>query len=130
MNLKLQLVLVAIIGALAFYVGSTYGSKTEVVEREVTKYQVVTQIKEVVKPDGTKVTDTIITDTGKTVKDSVITIAQPLPMNRAAVTVHSTDLREPHSYTLTYERRLMGPVWIGASYNTKQVYGLTLAIEF
>jgi hypothetical protein len=134
MTLRGQLILTAIIAALAFYIGSTYGSKTETVveQREVTKYQVVTQIKEVVKPDGTKITDTTIVDTGKSTKDTSasVTVARPPPMNRAAITVNTEKFAEPHSYTLTYERRFIGPVWIGASYNTKQVYGLTVAIEF
>ncbi len=134
MTIKTQLLAVTVIAALAFYFGTTYGSKTEmqVVEKEVIKYQVVTQIKEVVRPDGTKVTDTTIVDTGKSTKDVVtsVTVAQPPAMNKVAVAVNTERFAEPHSYTLTYERRLIGPMWLGASYNTKQVYGLTLAWEF
>jgi hypothetical protein len=137
MTLKTQLLLAALLLALGFYVGTTYGpeqQKTEIQEREVIKRDIVTVVREVKRPDGTVERSEVTTDKSKErkqVESTVLVSVKPaVPLNRLGVTAHTDNFRQADSYTLSYERRLAGPLWVGLNYNTKQVYGASLAWEF
>lgn len=105
---------------------------TQTEDHETIKHDVVTVIKEVTRPDGTKDSTTTIIDRSKEKKDieSSIIAAPAKAQNRASVSALSSNFREVESYTFSYERRLAGPLWVGAQYNTNQNYGLSLGLEF
>lgn len=120
---------------LGFYLGKQASSVSETTtqEQDTTKKDVVTIIKEVTRPDGSKETTTTVTDHTKETenKQSSATVIVPVvAMNKASVSVLSSSFKDVDSYTLSYERRLAGPIWVGANYNTKQIYGLSIGMEF
>lgn len=127
-----------IICLLMLGVGYYYGIQnpkivTKVEEKEIIKKDIVTVVKEVVKKDGSKKTVTTITDKSKEKKETQISQKIILPSfknNRVGVHASTYDFKDVHSYTFTYEKRITGPLWVGISYNTKQIYGLGLSYEF
>lgn len=120
--------------AIGYYLGRTLDPKieTQIEEVEVIKRDIVTIIKEVTRTDGTKDTTTTIVDRSKERKETDIHTTETIPasQNKIAVAANTSQFRDIDSYTFSYERRLIGPVWLGAQYNTKQVYGLSLGLEF
>jgi hypothetical protein len=129
--MKYSIVAFVIALGLGYYLGTSYGAKTEVktVEKEIVKTDVVTRIVETERPDGSKSKETTIVDRSRETKKSsaTITVSAPPPANRVGI---SALFNEPREYELRYERRLAGPLWLGISANTKQVYGVSVAYEF
>lgn len=101
-------------------------------ELETIDKDVVTVIKEVTKKNGTKHVTTTITD--KSTENRSINIQQteatPLKQNRVGVVANTKTFKDVDSYSLSYEKRLLGPVWVAVQYNTKQSYGLGVSYEF
>lgn len=131
MNWKYLVIIVA--GALGagYWAGSQFSAKsvTQTQEQDSTKKNVVTIVKEIVKPDGTKQIETTIVDRSKEQKTSLSseTEVAPLPGYRVSVAILKAD---KNIYQLSAERRLLGPYWMGVSYNTQNQFGLSLGMEF
>jgi len=110
--------------------------KTVVQEKEieVVKKDVVTVVKEVTKPDGTKETTTTVTDkskeTGyKTSKNETVSIKDrdwALGLGAGV----SLKERETTIYILDVNRRIAGPIWLGVTYQTDNFIGIKAIIEF
>jgi hypothetical protein len=119
---------------LGYYLGTSYGAKTEVetVEKETVKRDIITVVKEVKRPDGTIEREETTHDRSKEKKrsETSVTVSAPPPANRVALTALTSNFREQEAYELRYERRLAGPLWVGISANTKNVYGVSVAYEF
>lgn len=134
MNYKYLLIAIIIALGLGYYLGMTLNpvTKTEIEEREVIKNNVITVIKEVTRTDGTKESTTTIVDRSKETRESETSIVAKgaVASRRASLSAVSSGLSAIDSYTISYEQRLFGPFWLGANYNTKQVYGLSVGMEF
>lgn len=103
-------------------------------QKVVTQNKIVTVVKEVIKPDGTKETETTTTDNSsktETAKSSLEIIA---PMAKTWFVAASAGVRlleraEP-VYSLRVDRQIVGPVWVGGYLNTRQEVGLNLGVLF
>lgn len=127
MNVRAAIISVMLLVA-THYTAYWYGSKkpAEIVERETVKYNVVTQIKEVTRPDGTKETTTTITDkTKETAAKSVPVFA---PEKQWVVGAYYR-LNNP-TYALSVSRRLVGPFSASAFGDLTGNLYLGLTVEF
>lgn len=117
-------------------------TKVKVVEVEVekTKTEVRTIVKEVVKPDGTKVKETItenIEESKKKTKNqseaerSELKVVENVkPQWKAQVQVGLETIQVP-SYRVGIERRVFGPIFAGAYSRTDfKDYGISISMEF
>ncbi len=98
-------------------------------ERIVTKDHVVTVIKEVVRPDGSKETDTTIVDDSTKKEDSSKVTIKAVPQWRLDVEIR-TSLDLVPIYQVQVSRRLFGPVMVGVSISTDKTLGLSAGMEF
>lgn len=137
MSAKYYLLLIVAATGLGYYGGtrsvSAETAKTEVHTNTETRKDIVKTVKTVKAPDGTTTRESVTKDNSvidkRTAKVKTVPVSSPVK-NRLAVSANTSTFTEVQSYTLTYERRLAGPLWIGINYNTKQVYGLSLGLEF
>lgn len=133
-NLKLIAITLLVGLGLGTTVTKMYFPKIQEVniEKEVirTDIKVVTRIIE--RADGTK--ETVIETVDKTVKkeDKKTTIDKTLPikMNKVSVIAKYDFSEKKENYGLLVERRLIGPVFVGAYGDTKRNVGLALGVEF
>jgi hypothetical protein len=103
-------------------------TKTEVVTQQVVQNHIVTIVKTVTAPNGSKTeTETITDNTVHTEKEDKVKIKEPLWHVSAGV---QTGLQFIPSYSLQVERRIAGPLFIGARGATDGVVGFTLGLEF
>jgi hypothetical protein len=103
--------------------------KTETVTQEVIKEKTVTEIRQETRPDGTVVTETVVVedrDQTKDVKESKVD-ASKLPdwMLSVGQSVSASPV-----YTMSIQRRILGPVWLGAAANTSKELFVTVGVEF
>jgi hypothetical protein len=117
------------------FVQSKSEVKTQIVDHVVTQDHVVTVVKEVDHPDGTKeITTTkddtsVKHDTSVTNKDDIK--AKPLPNWMVSGGVGLTfDGTVDRVYKAEIQRRILGPVFIGAYGTTKSEVGLSVGFEF
>ncbi len=94
-------------------------------EESKTKNNIVTVIKERVLKDGTKETDTIITDRSKKTEEQTLTIAAPPKDWMLAATVN-----DERSYGLSVQRRILGNIFLGAFADTNARFGASLGLQF
>ena len=85
----------------------------KIVERVVT-------IRETVKPDGTIIKEVITKD-----KEKQKQVVASLPKNKVNLSYTRSNV-----YGLEYQRRIAGPVFIGASVNSEGVLGISIGLEF
>lgn len=106
--------------------------KHTVEEREVVRKDIVTVIKEVVRPDGSKETVTEIVDRSKESSrrhETVSKAAQP----QWSVGAYTTFNETIPTYTLTIDRRILGPFSVGVYGQLTGAdlnYGAGLRFEF
>jgi hypothetical protein len=110
-------------------------TKTIETEREVIKRDVVTVIKEVVRPDGTKETTTETVDHTRERKESraeatVIVNITPPKWHLSALA--AVPISGPYApvYGLQIEKRLAGPLFVGINAKTNREVGLVVGYEF
>lgn len=137
MSYKLLLpAMVACLG-LGLYIGKTYYSTTQTkeIEKEVVRTDVVTVVKTVERPDGTK--ETTSTTTDKTVskhdETKTATTASALaPQWHTSASASVARLSEISSpvYGIQVERRLLGPFSVGLRAQTDKYIGVALGFEF
>lgn len=135
MTLNNTLILMAVSAAISAAATKFYfpniQSKTVEIEKEVIKNNVVTVVRTVERPDGTKETTSETTD--RTVKKDTstkeaITIARKDWLVSASVGTKFTRL-EP-IYGVLAQRRILGPIYVGASVTTDKTVGVSVGLEF
>lgn len=110
-------------------------TKTEFVEKEVVKKDIVTVVKEIIRPDGTKETVTETTDKSvekKDTKDTKVVAAPKKPdwlVGAAVFSPKFSDFSKP-DYGIQVSRRVLGPAFLGGSYKTDGSFGLHIQVEF
>jgi hypothetical protein len=133
-NLDIKVVFAALLIALTagVYAGKTYFPATKVVEteREVVRKDVVTRTVEVIKPDGTRSTETTTTDKSKEQHDATRVVVIDKPNWHASASVSRESLTGNNIYGITLERRIFGPFSAGITANTQQTIGLVVGMEF
>lgn len=110
----------------------------QVKEIEVTKKNVVVVTHEEKRPDGTVITDTRTVDTSteatnrnSTSKEStVVTNLKPQWKVGGAAGVKYNEVRMEAVYTIGVERRILGPIFVGAYGRTDKEVGLSVSVEF
>ncbi len=106
-------------------------SKTEVVEKEIVRTDVVTITKEVVRPDGTKEVITTTTDKSVSKSDTRNTeLKLDVKSNLLVTAGVLSNFRDKPEYMLGVSKRVLGPAFVGATYQTNNTYGLTVTVEF
>jgi len=107
-------------------------TKTVTVDREVIKKDIVTQIKVITKPDGTKEEVTLITDKSNQV-NLTKNISKVLAKSNYHVSVSgkTNDLKFSEiTYTLSVEKRVLGDIFLGLTLDTNKSAGVVLGMEW
>lgn len=117
--------------ALTKYYWPNVESKTQVVERQVIKTDVVTVVKEVTRVDGTK--EIVTTTTDKTVKkedtkatEVKIAIKSKYIFGGGIV----SNFKDKPDYEISAGMRIIGPIFGQVKYQTNGSIGASLLIEF
>ncbi len=136
MNLKAiviySVVLVALSVAGTRYLWPQIETQTKIEEKEVVRTDVRTVIREVVKPDGSKETVTEIIDKSKqsSTKESLqITTRKNDWFVTAGVAAELGNFQQ-QTYNLQVNRRILGPIFLGVSGNTRREVGVAVGFEF
>lgn len=109
--------------------------RTETKEVEVIRNNIVTEIREVVRQDGTKEIVTVVKDTStkKSTDTSTVLAAPPKPKWHATVsaTRSPSDLFSAATiYGAQLDYNVLGPLSIGIRADTSKQIGLTLGVSF
>lgn len=115
-------------------------TKTEVVVKEVEKEKTKknTKIVEIVRPDGTKETVTVIDESSEKEKITDITkkdekiVKNKKPdwmVSAVALKTEERDISSPE-YGVIAQRRILGNVFLGGIVTNDKTYGVTLGMEF
>lgn len=112
--------------------------EVQIKEVEVTKKNVVVVTHEEKRPDGTVVTDTRTVDTSteastknsSSKESTVITNAKPQWKIGGGAGIKYNEVNLQPVYTLSAERRILGPIFVGAYGRTDKEVGLSVSIEF
>lgn len=109
--------------------------KTQVVDHTITQNHVVTVVKEVDRPDGTKEITTTKDDTSvkhdTSVSDKEDIKAKPAPNWMVSAGVgFELDNSFGRVYKAEVQRRILGPVFLGVYGTTRSEAGLTVGFEF
>lgn len=121
--------------AVGLYSGSRLFSTAKIeqveVEKEVVRKDIVTVVKEVIKPDGTKETTSTTTDKSKEKKSATTTLKVAQNQWHTSLTVSTANIQLTDlSYRLTVERRILGYLFLGVSLDSNKQVGLTAGMEF
>ena len=112
---------------LGCYLESRYFSSSK--EVEVIKNHVVTVIKEVIRPDGSKEVDTIIKD--DSVKKDTKTVTAPIKAPNWVISGGAgAGLNLQPFYVLQVQKRLLGPVILGIQGATNGTVTILAGVEF
>ena len=103
-------------------------TQTQIVTQNTVQDHIVTVTKEVVQPNGAKEIDTTITNNTVQVTHSDDTVTKA-PMWHVDLGVN-TGINLLPSYSLQVERRIAGPLWIGARAETRGAVGVVIGLEF
>jgi len=104
---------------------------TQTVEKEVIKRDVVTIVKEVVRPDGTKDTTTTTTDRSKENRTDSSTVVKAAPLYHiSAIASIPLNASPTPIYGIQIERRFAGPFFLGVNAQTNLHIGLVVGMEF
>ena len=135
MNYKLlgiyTLVIIAVSVGVTKRLWPTIDSQIKIEEKEVIKKDVQTIIKEIIRPDGTKETQTVIVDHSK--ESSTKTLEQTITKKNdwyvaAGAETKLSDLVPV--YKLEVNRRVLGDIFVGATANTQGTVGLQVGFQF
>lgn len=124
-------VIVAITASATRYYFPQVQEKTRVEEKEVIKRDIRTIIKEVTRPDGSKeIVTEIVDNTKETIKKEYEhMLSKPKDWLVSGGAVVRLDELKP-VYQVRADRRIMGPVFVGASVTTNKEVGLHIGLEF
>jgi Glu-tRNA(Gln) amidotransferase subunit E-like FAD-binding protein len=132
-NLLITAAVALIIGfGLGSYLCPRVETQTVEVEKEVIRRDVVTEIVEVIRPDGSKEVKTIVVDKSKEQKDSKSTVTVVAAKNYiGSVSAATRSIKfDEIVYTASIQKRIMGPFFLGGSASTDKQYGLIISMEF
>lgn len=114
--------------------------KTQIVNHDVVHDHVVTVTKEITNKDGTKEVDTTTTEdkaqTNNQVKSVIDSKPDPVSKSQWFVTAGAgLDFSKVENFTnpiyqASVNRRILGPIYLGAYGNTKSQVGLQVGLEF
>lgn len=128
MAVKVQIVILMAVLALGVYIGTKLVKpvvQTVEVDHAVTQTNVVTVTHEVTHTDGTK--ETIITSTDKSVvkvdESKSTVVAQKDYFVVASATMDRV-------YGLSVNKRVLGPIFVGAGYQTNGTLSANIGMEF
>lgn len=99
-------------------------------QKVITKDQIVTEVHEVIKPDGSKITDTKRTEEFH--QEENILIPQVLPSSSWRINggIGYAFSVQSYAYSIQLDRRLIGPVWVGIRGNNLKEVDVMLGVEF
>lgn len=104
------------------------------VEKEVIKKDIVTVIKEIKRPDGTVETTSSTVDRSEVVKEIEKEIRVEVEAKKhdwlLRALVEARDFALPPNYGVGLERRILGPIFLGAYYVSTKTIGLSVGLEF
>jgi len=147
-QIVILLVLMGVAGAFGYYFapGKVETKTVEIVkEVEKIKFQenkhINTRIVETIWPDGRTTKETFIVDNSvifldreteiEKIKESLKIITTEKPMNKVSVSTNIVGKdRIADVYQVNYERRIMGPVFLGVYGRTDKEFGAGVGIEF
>lgn len=130
MNFKSVLAVVALLAVThygAYWYGSQKPAEVRVVEKEVVRKDIITKIVEIVKPDGTKETVTIIVDKSTEDKSKKIDVMPQRPKDWLVGAYYK--VTDP-AYGISASRRVLGPIFVQVSVDTSRNLNVGAAIEF
>jgi hypothetical protein len=137
MTLKTELILISTLALLTFALGALtehHYAKPVIqsvnVDHDVIHNNIVTVTHTIHEKDGTTDTTTTTMDHTQQVDTDTKTIAKPLP-NWLVAGTYSTEIHtlQP-AYGVQVNRRILGPMYIGAGLNSQGMVGLSLGFEF
>jgi hypothetical protein len=106
---------------------------TKIVEHEVIKYRTITKSHETTNPDGSKTVDTIIIDDGEKQRDidkHIVEKAAAASPKWLAAASSSLNPGLTRVYSVSLDRRLLGPVTVGVYGSTSKEVGLRIGVMF
>jgi hypothetical protein len=145
MTLKPEILILIVVLSLLIGAGSSYYfSPTKVVTKFVTQVQikdvihtnVVTVTKTIKQPNGAVETDTtktdlsITNDQSQTVAESDKSVTRKESDWKASVQFSSSSTLPEYLYGASIDRKLLGPIYIGAFGNASRVFGAEVGISF
>ncbi len=133
-NLLIALGTGLLIGAAGMFYLNKPETKSVQTEKETatTKKDIITIVKEVTRPDGTKEVVTTTTDksTEKKNSSSSLVIQTAKPNWLVGATAAASLDRPVPVYGILLQRRILGPAFLGLGLNTNKEATLNVAIEF
>lgn len=133
MNLKTYFISVVLFAGLGYGVGRyLQPAEIRIEEKERIKKDVVTIVKEVIKKDGSKEIVTIIEDKTVVDKSKSETVKNAKPQWKVIGVIKNdiSHLTNKPDYGIVVERRILGPVFLGAYADTKSNVGVSVGFEF
>ncbi len=116
----------AVAGAL---IDRQFSTRETVKTQVVTQYKVITQTHEVIAPDGSKVIDSTVTDNSSIVQKIVDQKAALQPQWTITVGM-GLDVYRVKVYSLSVDRRILGPVTLGVYGATDSELGVRVGVQF
>lgn len=132
-NKIIMIVISLLVGAGVGWYAKKPTSEVREKEVEVIKKDIVTVVKEVTRPDGSK--EIVTTTTDKSSENKVTDKKTTILPNRdwkAGVGIHQS-VKHPdldRVYSVSVERRVFDKVWVGVQGQTDGMAGLSVSIEF
>lgn len=125
-------VAILLVGVAIGYSSKEPDVKIQEKEVEVVRKDIVTVIKEISKPDGSKETVTTITDKSKENKTSERTLEVVAERYwKANVGVGKNWMGQSgYHYSLGIERKIYKNLWIGAEGSTRGDFGISIGVEW
>jgi hypothetical protein len=126
--------IVAIVAAISgAAITKYYWPTNKITEVAVTHTDIVTQVREVVRPDGTKEITTITTD--KTVKKDTNTVVAVSSKPKYQASISATRPVEyltggPIIYGVQIDYNILGPITLGVRADTSKQVGLVVGVAF
>lgn len=121
----------AVGAALAKFLWPTIEQKVEIREKVVRQNDIQTVTKIVTRPDGTTESTSVTTDRSILTTDKQLTTTSAKkPQWNLGITAATNSLTVAPTYGMLVQRRVIGPVFVGASARTDGEFGLTLSMEF
>lgn len=132
MNPVLRNILIGVLVViLAFLLGrSTAPVKIEEKVKVEKAIDTITVVKEIKRPDGTIEKETTQVDKSKITSQKSTTVESAKAMNKVALGMGYDFKDKSQVYNLSYERRLVGNIWVGAFGVSNGTVGLTVGLEF
>lgn len=130
MNARLGLLLVVLLAVThygTYWYGSQKPAEVRIVEKEVIKKDVITQIVEVIKPDGSKEIKTIVIDKSTETNSKKTDVMPQRPKDWLVGAYYK--VTDP-AYGISANRRVLGPIFLQVAADTGRNLTVGLGMEF